>query len=302
MSAMSKADGKRVLAGATVGIPPRQMNFRFPAGERRYMYGDNATASMFMTVLSGIFPPGERFFMQSVRPFRHLVTDDRLKAQVSGFMGQEAIHGREHERLNEYLQARGIDATIPERAVRAGLWLLERLPARQQLACTTLMEHFTAALAERFLDDEEFCNNMDKELLMLWQWHALEELEHKSVAYDVFTLAEGRWSERLLAAPLVVATVLPGILLTWGLLLAREGKLRDAADIRQGLGSLLGRKGLLMGVLPLLPEFARRRFHPAQRDTRALEGEWRERLFGSAGALLGQWKNPEASGGQAVPL
>lgn len=299
MTALSKATPKRVLAGATVGIPPRQVDFQYPERESRYMFAGNATATSFLAVLSGIFPPGERFFVETVRHYRELVTDEKQKAEVSGFIGQEAIHGREHERLNDYLKARGINTDIPERAVRMSLWLLEQLPARQQLACTIMMEHFTAALAEQWLTDEDFRRNMDPEFMKLWQWHALEELEHKAVAYDVFDKAGGTWAERVAAVPLVVGALLPGILVSWGMLVAAEGKLQDRRDVSRGMDLLLGRKGLITGLLPHMPSFFGRRFHPHRRNTRALEQEWREKLFGAEGTLLGEWKNREMT--DAVP-
>lgn len=283
------------LAGATVGIPPRQMDFSFPENTPRYFYDNNATATTFFTVLSGIFPPGERFFVESVRHFRDRVTDPTLKAQVSGFIGQEAIHGREHEELNAFLIKRGIDASVPDRAVRMGLWMLEKLSPSQQLACTTMMEHFTALLAEQLLTDENFRAKADPEMLKLWQWHALEELEHKSVAFDVYELVGNSRYERLMATPLVVAALLPGILASWAWLLAREGKLSDGGDVKRGLGFLLGRGGFISKIIPKVPLYGARRFHPARHDTKALEREWRDILFGQQGQLLAEFKNPEAA-------
>jgi predicted metal-dependent hydrolase len=295
MNAVTASTTTRKLAGTTVGIPPRQVSFRFPAQSSRYFYDDNATATAFFVVLSAIFPPGERFFVESVRRFRDRVTDETLKAQVSGFIGQESIHGREHERMNEFLMARGIDTSVPDKAVRMGLWLLEQLSPSQQLACTVMMEHFTAALAEQLLTDRQFRSKADPELLKIWQWHALEELEHKSVAYDVYGLVGNSWRERVLAVPFVVGALLPGILLSWGYLVAREGKLNDGHDVSSGIGFLLGKRGFITKILPKLPPFIARRFHPAQHDTRVLEREWREKLFGAQGQLLEEFRNRETA-------
>jgi predicted metal-dependent hydrolase len=121
------------LTGAMVGIPPRHIEFRFPESVPRYFYGGNATATIFFAMLSAFFPPGERYFMESVRPFRNRVKDESLRAAVSGFMGQEAIHGREHDRLNEMLAERGFDMKAPDRFVKIGLAFLEKLPASTRL-------------------------------------------------------------------------------------------------------------------------------------------------------------------------
>ena len=281
----------RRLAGATVGIPPRQIDFHFAEDSPRYMYGNNATASLHFAVLSGFFPPGEMFFVESVRRYRERITDQRLKAEVSGFIGQEAIHSREHDRLNAFLKERGMDTAVAEKTVKAGLWLLSKLPASQQLACTTFMEHFTASLAEQLLTDEDFRRQAVPELLTLWEWHALEELEHKSVTYDVYNLVGNRWYQRLLALPLVIGALTPGLFISWSWMVAREGKTTDWKDIAEGLSLLLGRKGFITKIMPLMPEYFARDFHPAQRDTSELEKTWREKLFGENGELKHAWRN-----------
>src|ERR1700742_5179718 len=138
----------RRLRGADVGIPPRQLDFQHSEQMPHRVYGDNRTATSYLALLSAFFPPGEDFFVKSVNRYAHLVTDPKLRAEVAGFTGQEVIHSREHERLNEVFTQRGFSLDVPDRAIRAALALLSRLPPRQQLACTAFMEHFTALLAE----------------------------------------------------------------------------------------------------------------------------------------------------------
>lgn len=293
-----KAEARK-LAGARVGIPPRQLKFAFPEGSPRYFFGNNATATLFLAMLSGIFPPGERFFVESVRRYRDQIDDETLKAQVSGFIGQEAIHGREHERLNELLAQRGIDTRGPEAAVKFALGLLEKFSPSTQLACTTLMEHFTALLGEELLTDERLMKQFDAEMLKLWQWHALEELEHKSVAYDVYEKIGNSHRERQMVPFLVAATVGPAAVLGWVYLLAREGKLHDIPDVVRGVKTLFGRNGFVTRILPKMPVFSARKFHPGKHDTRSLEQRWREKLFGQGGALVNEFRNRGAVMGLA---
>lgn len=294
MNTLSTTPKQRKLSGATVGIPPRQMSFVQPKDAPRYFYADNATATLFFAMLSGFFPPGERFFMESVRHFRELITDETLKAQVSGFMGQEAIHGREHDRLNELFTMNGFDMTIPERTVKIGLSLLEKLPASTQLAATTFMEHFTASLAERLLTDEQFISRADNEMIKIWQWHALEELEHKSVSHDVYNVAGNSHLERLVVSGVSVAVLVPVLAVSWGWMVAKEGQLGNVRDNLKGLNMLFGRKGFVSGILPQIPLFGRKNFHPNKHDTTALEALWRDKLFGKNGKLRAEFKNYEA--------
>ena len=57
-----------------------------------------------------------------------------------------------------------------------------------QLAVTACLEHFTAGLASILLETKagrDALQRMGEPYRSLWTWHALEELEHKSVAFDV---------------------------------------------------------------------------------------------------------------------
>lgn len=285
----------RMLSGAQVGIPPRHMKFSFPADADRYFFfHQNPLASLVFVVFSGIFPPGERFFVESVRRFRDQISDPTLKAQVAGFIGQEALHGREHDRLNAFFAERKLAVHVPERYVKWGLRQLENFSPRLQLACTTMMEHFTAHLAEQWLTHEEFRNSSDAEMLKLWYWHALEELEHKSVAYDVFEQVGGTLAERRLALGLIVAIMAPPIVASWGVLLVKEGQLFNVRENARGLSALFGKGGFISGILKHMPTYLKSGFHPSQQQTQALENEWREKLFGQYGELLEEFGNREA--------
>jgi predicted metal-dependent hydrolase len=276
------------LRGADVGIPPRALDFRHSPDLPRRLVADNITATMFLVVLSGIFPPGEDFFVRSVNQFKDRVTDPTQRAQVAGFTGQEVIHSREHDRLNDVFRSRDIDVDLPERAVAGSMRLLRLLPARHQLVCTAMMEHFTAVLAEELLGENTFRDLIHSDLAELWLWHALEELEHKSVTYEVYELIGNRRLERLLAEPVVVATVLPAIAATWARLLVTERVWRRDGDLSTGMRLLFGQGGLLRNVLGRMPAFGRADFHPANHDTSALEAAWRDRLFGANGTLNDQ--------------
>lgn len=283
---------QRRLTGGDVGIPPRHLDFRLPDELVRWAYADNATATLFLAMLSAIFPPGEDFFVRSVAHFRNRVTDEQLRARVAGFTAQEVIHSREHDRLNEAFRARGFPVHVPEKAVATALKILDRTSPRQQLACTALMEHFTAVMAEDVLDGDEFADRVHADIRELWQWHALEELEHKSVTWDVYEVIGTDGPERRRAAPLVAATVLPAALFGWLYLLVQQGVWRRPKDLREGVRLLLGPGQFLRRVLVRMPIFAHPRFHPDKHDTRDLERRWRETLFGATGSLSEQLRRP----------
>ena len=116
--------------------------------DRHYVDGD-LVMSHVVAVLSATFPPGEDFFVRSVRNFSDEITDPELKQQVAGFIGQEVTHGREHRELNRRLQEMGYPTHRVARFVKGSLADAEkRVPAKLRLAYTAALEHYTATIAE----------------------------------------------------------------------------------------------------------------------------------------------------------
>src|ERR1043165_1664518 len=143
--------------------------------------------------LSSVFPDGEDFFVKSVRHYRDQITDPELKRQVAGFIGQEAMHGREHRALNNRLDELGYPTKRVEKFTKWGLELRTKYaPAKANLAATAALEHFTATLAELVLSDETTRKQFGHPAMRdIFLWHALEESEHKAVAFDVYKAVGG---------------------------------------------------------------------------------------------------------------
>src|SRR5689334_17061265 len=141
-------------------IPSRTITVRRPGLEYpdgalpKYFVKDDIVRSHIAAMLSAVFPEGEDFFVRSVRNYRDQITDPALKEQVRGFIGQEALHGREHRQFNDELQALGYPTHFVDRCVKHGLAFLAKVaPKNRQLAVTAGLEHYTATLAETLLTE-----------------------------------------------------------------------------------------------------------------------------------------------------
>ncbi|APR68258.1 MULTISPECIES: metal-dependent hydrolase [Thalassolituus] len=284
----------RMTAGERAGIPPRRMDFEFSEDTNRYWYGDNAFLTTFWTTLSSLFPEGETFFVDSVKNYRDIITDPQQKAQVSGFIGQEAMHSKEHAAFNNMAAKHGFPAEQLDKELGILLNLGRKiLPKKIQLAITVALEHYTAILAEQLLRDERHQQMIkDPEALKLWMWHALEENEHKVVAYDVYELAGGGYFTRTLTMIITTffffAVVGSGhIRLLWA-----NKSLFKFKDNWKGLTFLWGWKGLFPQLAGKYLDFFRPGFHPNDHDTVALLDEWRHKMLDEGGMLADQIKNP----------
>jgi hypothetical protein len=197
------------------------------------------------------------------------------------------VHGREHRVLNDRLAQLGYPTKQYETFTRVGLRLRERVaPAKANLAATAALEHFTATLAELVLRNEEIRTLMGADAVRdLFVWHALEESEHKAVAFDVYRAVGG--GERLRVWTMNFFRF--GFVLGMGLSVVIS-LLGDRATYRRGNLRRSWRRFKSSPILDpalwaRLKDYNRSDFHPDDSDTTELVQTWRAELFGEHGTL-----------------
>ncbi|HEY2214923.1 MAG TPA: metal-dependent hydrolase [Acidimicrobiales bacterium] len=276
------------------GIPVRRPNVDLAHAEvERWIVPGDPITSHFLAALSSVFPNGEDFFVASVRNYRGSIEhDDLLKRKVKGFIGQESVHGQQHRAFNSRLAELGYPAVALDADLLRVSKRLQRLPKSVQLAITSASEHFTSVLAHNVLSDEQTRATLfpSEEFELLMTWHAMEELEHKDVAYDLFNEVSGNYGVRLLG--ILFASIGFGSVVLGGYVKAlisdRRSIDRNARKqfrrnyVRQ---EMVGRKANRM-----LLQYVRPSFHPRDLDTDALVTEWRVRLASAMTTTAGSEK------------
>ncbi|MFL6762949.1 MAG: metal-dependent hydrolase [Sphingomicrobium sp.] len=175
-----------------LSITPRDRRFGREAAAPRLWHGGRIEATAIYNALSTTFPAGEAFFVESVRAFRD-GAPPKLAEEIRNFTTQEAIHSREHDAFNRRASQSGYDLSQLEERVLWRLSITKTKPPVVSLAATMALEHFTAILAHQLLADPSHLADAEKETADLWRWHALEEIEHKGVAYDTWLHATRHW-------------------------------------------------------------------------------------------------------------
>ncbi|MUM17862.1 metal-dependent hydrolase [Mycobacterium sp. CBMA271] len=283
---------------------PNVRRISFPFGRRTPLYkyfveGDMAH-SHFIAFISGVFPAGEEFFIRSVRAFSDEIIDQGLRERVAGFIGQEAKHGNQHRELNRKLIDLGylIGYFDPGDQLLGRIIAVEsRVPGYIRLAATAAFEHYTAVLAERVLESPWVQQvPHDPEVINLLNWHALEELEHKSVAFDVYRAVGGPEWLRIVTMAVILAITGPVVTLALfvGMLVDPYARRHPIAFARQTWA--LNRSPLLRGLFGKSALYLRPGFHPDDIDTGPLLAQWQEELFGAHGTLNDITKNSRTSG------
>ncbi|HSX55633.1 MAG TPA: metal-dependent hydrolase [Sphingomonas sp.] len=259
---------------ADLTINPRDRRFGRGQGQDRLWLGGDPVGTAFYNALSVTFPKGEAFFIESVKAFRAGV-DDKLAREIKAFTIQEVVHSREHVAFNKRVLDHGYDIRRLEARIDQVLEIARARPAIVQLAATMALEHYTAILAAELIRNPRHLNGADAESRELWRWHALEEIEHKGVAYDTFLHATRdlsryrRWKIKSLTMLLVSVTFWTHRIEGTLDLMAQDGVTGWRAKARVAKYLLLS-PGIVRRMIPAWLSYFLPGFHPWNHDDRNL--------------------------------
>ncbi len=203
-------------------ITARPVTFDWSGVPLEYIPGE-PYATHFWNVMHLVLPEGERAMADVFSRALEYIDDERLREEVVGFVGQEAIHASSHEGFRNYLRAHDVDIMVLMRRIEYAVqkvfgdhdivtkrarkaWLAERL------SIYAAAEHYTAVVGEWLLDNQAFDRvGVDPTMLDLLRWHGAEELEHRNVAFDAYQAVDGGYFRRFRGA-LIACT---GLAVLW---------------------------------------------------------------------------------------
>ena len=281
---MSNLPGREVTP-PDLTITPRDRKFGRGSATDHWWNGGDPVATALYNALSATFPKGEAFFVESVRKFRE-GADPRLAAEIKAFTTQEVMHSREHVAFNRRAHEAGYDLSKLEARVDWRLDLVRSKPPIASLAATMALEHFTAILAHELLKDPRHLAGADAETAAMWRWHAIEEIEHKGVAYDTWLHATKEWPRftRWKVKAKVMLLVTRNFLIdrTVGTLdLLRQDGITGPKAWARLFWFAYVRPGMMRKILRAWASYFMPGFHPWNHDDRALIAK-AERSLGEA--------------------
>lgn len=243
----------------------RKMEFSFEGLPRHWFYG-LPVPTHIANGLHMVFPAGERFFIRSVKHYLDRLADPGLKERVRAFFGQEGRHGHEHESAFEALESQGYEIQKFLRWYeKVAFGILEPACSPSlRLSTTVALEHFTACLAEHAITSDVL-DGAHASMRDLLRWHAAEEIEHKSVAFDVFEEVDGRYWVRIAGLGVATACLLGfWTLATRSLLKQEKGLTREQIREQKKLSSDHGQD--LEILKRAFVAYLRPGFHPDDHD------------------------------------
>lgn len=261
-----------------LSITPRDRRFGRGEVQARWWLGGDPVATAFYNALSITFPKGEAFFIESVKAFRD-GAPEKLEREIKAFIMQEVMHSREHVSFNKRVADAGYDIAGLERVVEETLALTKGRPEILNLAVTMALEHYTAIMAQQMLSDDGVFAGAEPAQRDLWKWHAIEEIEHKGVAYDTWLHATRDWTRwKRWKVKSLMMLIVSGRFWTKrykGVIeLLRQDGIEGASAHLRTLWFLFGSPGALRRLFLPWAAFFLPGFHPWNHDDRALIGKY----------------------------
>ncbi len=277
------------MDGSTQGIVPRKgPDLGLDGDIPRYWLGGDAFKTRFFDAMSVLFPEGEKFFIACVRDYRDQIQDPELRAQVKDFMYQEGQHGMVHTQFNDRLKAQGIgvDHILEEQKRIMFGFFRKKLPKVYTLGQTAAAEHMTALMAHGFFS-AGLMNDADPRIRAMYAWHAVEEIEHKAVAYDVFKkVARGSYLTRVLSMLQVSLTFPLHVFMIMAHMFRVDGVKNSFLLWARGLWWLYGWGGLYPRLLPHYLAYFIPGFHPWKHGDMAIYQRWTQRFHETGGDAI----------------
>jgi predicted metal-dependent hydrolase len=279
---MSDVTAGTLAPHGAVSITPRNIRFTTTLPPAATWLGGDRVGTAIFNALSLTFPDGERMFMDAVRHYKHLV-DGPLLADANAFITQEAIHTREHVALNKVMDGGHYPLDEIRAHIRKNIAIAEYLGPMTMLGATISLEHFTALLGDSILRNPAQLDGAPEDVQRLWQWHALEETEHKAVAFDVFMVATKDWKGWRRYLMRAQAMIITSFKFTTHLvryasqLLQADGMSRMQATSRV-IWYMFGSPAFFRRGLKGYWSWFRPRFHPWDHNNSARLEQWRAKF------------------------
>jgi len=256
-------------------IHVRKPDFRLQQKTLQEFIGSDPVRAHFLNSLSTLFPEGEKFFIETVRNYKEQITDRELAEAVKRFSGQETVHTNEHIVYNNLIDQCGYSTGfIGDRLKNRVEYLKKIISQKRQLAATLALEHYTASLAHLILTDKSILEGIHPEIHKIWNWHAMEEIEHKAVAFDVYTAIGGGYFTRISEMLVVSVFFFSDLFANMIYFLNKDGKLFHLPTLAKAFAFFWIGPGIFRKLVPLFLEYFSPRFHPWNRNNSRLLADW----------------------------
>lgn len=260
-------------------IPPRRLHFDLPQQAHKFWNANCPAKTYFFDALGMVVPAFERLGIVSILHFREQLQGQAVYSRVKGFIGQEASHSAVYLHYNKMLESHGYEVSRLEKRNIRFFYLFSKICSKKFLLANTIaVEHLTAVWSHCVLSDPFWFEKADPTLTAIWRWHAIEEIEHKSVAFDVYRAVNGGYLTRIAGMLMVTMSLTYFMARNMWHMMGKDKKRWDIRLWGKMLKTYWGSKGFLRQAIKPYLAYFKPSFHPWGQDDMHLIESWKTYL------------------------
>lgn len=271
-------------------IPPRHLRFSIPENPSKYWHSGSDIKTYHFNALALFLPQLEKMLVLSLKKGLQDVICPTLKSEVASLVAQEAIHGRAFAQYCKQIvfshYACPKQYSLWFFRVLAGL--CNRFSSTFHYALSAAGEHFTAIAADLFLRQSAWFTDVPPAHSAIWRWHCIEEIEHKSVAFDVFEETNGNYFVRVLGMLMMSLFFLLLYVKPIWCMMKQDQKHKSLGFYRRALQFYLGKGGLFRSLRKSYCDYFKPSFHPAKHQNDDLITQWKIYFSSQANEQISQ--------------
>tara|TARA_R110002110_G_scaffold33533_2_gene114890 strand:- start:6794 stop:7618 length:825 start_codon:yes stop_codon:yes gene_type:complete len=263
----------------SIQITPRRIHFQFNNNIPKHWYNQSAVHTYHVNIFGLFIPDGEEFFIRSAKPFLQHITDEKLYGEVRAFLKQEANHRREHMKYavhtiyKHYPNLKQKNYKFP--IIQSLAWLGG---AKFRLAMTAAGEHFTAILADYYLQNPHYFEGVPEPIKEMWHWHFVEEIEHKAVVFDMLKALKIGYLRRSTSFILMSLYFFSGYIRPFCHMARTDNNLFSLKFLKTAFQFYWTNPGVLRKLLAPYFSYLKPNFHPWQHNNADLIESWSAKL------------------------
>jgi len=224
----------------------RKPNFSPNHSTKAQWFEANPFKTQLFNAISMSFPFGEGYFIKSFKQIQNagLIQDVELLKKITLFSAQEAMHSSIHLEFNRYLASQGLNFSLANWFERRRQFCDIIFDIKTQLSVTMAYEHLTAALAYANLKHGWVNDVQDINIRNMWNWHSAEEIEHSSVAHELYEAVNGGYCRRIFGMLYALSSFLFDYSIQTTINLWKTGDLFKLKTLKGCASFLFGKNGL----------------------------------------------------------
>lgn len=164
----------------------RKMKFELDDDMDMLFVKDDPESSCYLNAISLMLPYLEPYIIRAFKQALPLVSNNDLRNNMELFIKQEAQHFQQHQRYNEVVRKHYPGVEKYEVRIKEDFdSFLEHKDIKFNIGYVEGFEALTTGMSIISLDGG-MCSRAEGTAGDLFRWHFCEEVEHRTIAYDVY--------------------------------------------------------------------------------------------------------------------